>query len=85
MVLTLCGLGSIILHMDQSFSKLVMTQQDCEGIEFVLEKADVTLGRATVNEIVLLHDSESVASSSRIDKKEARFTIWISVPRTEPM
>jgi len=44
--------------MDQSIDKLVMTQQGSEGMEFVLEKANVTLGRATINEIVLLHDSK---------------------------
>jgi pSer/pThr/pTyr-binding forkhead associated (FHA) protein len=61
--------------MDRSFDKLVMAQQDCEGIEFVLEKANVTLGRATINEIVLLHDSKVSRHHARIDKKEAAFTI----------
>ena len=45
MVMTQCGPGSISLRMDRSFDKLVMTQQDCEGIEFVQEKAKVTLGQ----------------------------------------
>jgi hypothetical protein len=34
-----------------------MTHEDCEGMEFVLGKANVTLARATINEIALLHDS----------------------------
>src|SRR4030042_1614726 len=34
--------------MDQSFGKLVLTQQDCEGMEFVLEKANVTLAPGDV-------------------------------------
>ena len=61
--------------MEQFLSKLVMTQEGCEGIEFVLEKANVTLGRATINEIVLLHDSKVSRHHARIDKKEAGFTI----------
>ncbi len=61
--------------MDQSFSKLVLTQQDCEGMEFVLEKANVTLGRATINEIVLLHDSKVSRHHARIDKRGAGFAI----------
>jgi pSer/pThr/pTyr-binding forkhead associated (FHA) protein len=61
--------------MVQSVDKLVMTQQDCEGMEFVLEKANLTLGRATINEIVLLHDSKVSRHHARIDKKEAGFTI----------
>src|SRR5512137_775341 len=61
--------------MEQSLSKLVMTQEGCEGIEFVLEKANVTLGRATINEIVLLHDAKVSRHHARIDKKEAGFTI----------
>src|SRR4030042_5375436 len=61
--------------MVQSVDKLVMAQQDCEGMEFVLGKANVTLGRATINEIVLLHDSKVSRHHARIDKKEAGFTI----------
>jgi pSer/pThr/pTyr-binding forkhead associated (FHA) protein len=61
--------------MVQSFDKLVMMQQDYEGIEFVLEKANVTLGRATINEIVLLHDSKVSRHHARIDKKETGLTI----------
>jgi hypothetical protein len=44
-------------------------------LEFILGKAKVTLGRATINEIVLLHDSKVSRHHARIDKKEAGFTI----------
>lgn len=61
--------------MVQSFDKLVLTQQDCEGIEFVLGKANVTLGRATINEIILLHDSKVSRHHARMDKGESGYTI----------
>ena len=44
-------------------------------MEFVLEKANVTLGRATINEIVLLHDSKVSRHHARIDKRGVGFTI----------
>lgn len=61
--------------MVQSFDKLILTQQDCEGMEFVLGKANITLGRATINEIVLLHDSKVSRHHARIDKGGAGYTI----------
>jgi pSer/pThr/pTyr-binding forkhead associated (FHA) protein len=60
--------------MDETLGKLIMTQPDCEGMEFVLAKATLTLGRATINEIVLL-DSKVSRHHARIDKAGAVFTL----------
>jgi len=61
--------------MAQIFGKLIMTLEGFEGIEFVLEKPHVTLGRATINEIVLLHDAKVSRHHARIDRNETGFTI----------
>jgi pSer/pThr/pTyr-binding forkhead associated (FHA) protein len=57
-----------------SFGKLVLMQPDREGMEFVLAKASVTLGRAAINEIVLL-DSRVSRHHARIDGGERGFTL----------
>ncbi len=60
--------------MAEALGKLIMAQPDCEGMEFVLAKTSVTLGRATINEIVLL-DSRVSRHHARIDKAGTVFTL----------
>jgi pSer/pThr/pTyr-binding forkhead associated (FHA) protein len=60
--------------MVQAFGKLILTLLNKEEKEFLLAKASVTLGRATINEIVLL-DSRVSRHHARIDKGDTGFTL----------
>jgi pSer/pThr/pTyr-binding forkhead associated (FHA) protein len=60
--------------MVHSLSKLMMMLPDREEVEFLLEKTSITLGRATINEIVL-HDTKVSRHHARIERGETGFTL----------